>query len=173
MILTTSRKPSRKTRSFAKALAKFLNWKYVQRGKASFKEFEKDEFWMISELKGNPAFLNFYEKGEKVLEISISVSNVKKAEIEWGEVVYFGEKFNFFNTLPASLLEKFNKKPYFPKKIVERGNELFFFIGEELIFKIRIFNVRRFDQNRQNLRVSPQAQPRQEPSGQRKLDKEF
>ncbi|MEM0303375.1 MAG: rRNA maturation protein [Archaeoglobaceae archaeon] len=147
MILTTSRKPSRKTRSFAKALSRFLNWQYVQRGKISLKEFENECICMISEIKGNPAFLNFYEYGEKVLEVFFSVSNIKKVKIDRGEVIYFGTNYNFFRALPASLLEKFDKRPYFPKKIVEKGNELVFCIGEEPIFKIKVLSVRRFDQN--------------------------
>ncbi len=145
MILTTSRKPSRKTRSLAKALSRFMNWKYIQRGKISFSEFDNEELWVISELKGNPAFLSFYKNGKKILEIAISVSNIKKTEIENGEVVYFGNKYNFFGALPADLLEKFDRRPYFPKKIVEKNEELFFYIREEQIFKIRIIKITRFD----------------------------
>ncbi|MDI9609990.1 MAG: rRNA maturation protein [Archaeoglobales archaeon] len=147
MILTTSRKPSRKTRSFAKALSRFLNWQYVQRGKISLKEFENKRICVISEIKGNPAFLNFYDGDRKLIEIFLSVSNVKKTEIDRGEVVYFGDKYNFFEALPAKLLEKFDKRPHFLKKIVENGNELLFYIGEDLIFKIRVLGVRRFDQS--------------------------
>lgn len=146
MILTTSRKPSKKTRSFAKALSKFLNWKYVQRGKMSLKEFENERLFVISEFNGNPALLSLYEQGKKILEVSFSVSNIKKAEIEKGEVVYFGEKYNFFNAISAELLEKFDKKPHFNKKILEKGDELFFFVGEEPVFKIKIFKINRFDQ---------------------------
>ncbi|MCS7143524.1 MAG: rRNA maturation protein [Archaeoglobaceae archaeon] len=145
MILTTSRKPSRKTRSFAKALSRFLNWKYVQRGKISLEDFKNEKYCVISEIKGNPAFLSFYDGSKKTFEVFLSVSNVKKTEIERGEVVYFGEKYNFFNVLPARLLEKFNEKPYFLKKIVEKDEELIFCIGEEPIFKIKILGVKRSD----------------------------
>lgn len=147
MILTTSREPSRKTRSLAKALSRFLNWKYVQRGKLSLKEFESDRVCVISEIKGNPAFLNFYECGKRILEVFFSVSNIKKVKIEWGEVIYFGTNYNFFNALPVGMLDKFDKRPYFAKKIVEIGNELIFCIDDEPIFKIKILNIRRFDQN--------------------------
>jgi U3 small nucleolar ribonucleoprotein protein IMP4 len=173
MILTTSRKPSRKTRSLAKALSRFMNWRYVQRGKMSFREFENEELWVISELKGNPAFLSFYRNGKKLLELSISVSNIKKAEVGRGEVVYFGEKYNFFGALPAELLEKFDKRPYFPKKIVENENELCFCLGDELIFKVRILGIKRFDQNQQSPQEAPQAQPHREPLDLRKSGKEF
>lgn len=173
MIITTSRKPSRKTRSFAKALSRFLNCKYIQRGKMSLKGLDNERMWVISEFKGNPAFLSFYEKGEKVLEISISVSNVKKAEIERGEVLYFGDKYNFFGALPSKLLEKFDKKPYFSKKIVENGDELIFYLKEEQIFKIRILEIRRFDRSRQNPRESLQVPLHQELSDPRRSDMEF
>ncbi len=173
MILTTSRKPSRKTRSFAKALSRFMDWRYVQRGKMSFREFESGELWMISELKGNPAFLSFYSNGKKLLELSISISNIKKAEIGRGEVVYFGERYNFFGALPANLLEKFDRKPYFPKKIVENENELTFYIAGEVIFKMRILGIRRFDQNQQNPQEALRVQLHREPLDQRKSDREF
>jgi U3 small nucleolar ribonucleoprotein protein IMP4 len=171
MILTTSRKPSRKTRSFAKALSRFMDWRYVQRGKMSFREFESGELWMISELKGNPAFLSFYSNGKKLLELSISISNIKKAEIGRGEVVYFGKKYNFFGALPAELLEKFDRKPYFPKKIVENENELTFYIGSEVIFKMRILGIKRFDQNRQTPQEALRVQLHREPLDQRKSDR--
>ena len=173
MILTTSRKPSRKTRSFAKALSRFMNWSYVQRGKMSFKQFEREELWLISELKGNPAFLSFYKNGRKLVELSISVSNIKKAKLGRGEVVYFGEKYNFFGALPAELLEKFDMKPYFPKKIVENENELCFCLGNELIFKVRILGIRRFDQNQQSLQEAPQVQLRRELLDPHKSDRGF
>jgi len=38
MILTASRKPGRKTRTLAKVMARFMNWRYVTRGKMSLEE---------------------------------------------------------------------------------------------------------------------------------------
>ncbi|RLI73101.1 rRNA maturation protein, partial [Archaeoglobales archaeon] len=56
MILTTSRKPSKKTRRLAKVLARFMNWSYLNRGKISFEDLlSMGKLAIIEEVKGNPA----------------------------------------------------------------------------------------------------------------------
>lgn len=147
MIVTTSRKPSRRTRSFVKAFCRFLDWKYIQRGKLSLKDFELDNLCIISEIKGNPAVMEFYFGGKKTLKILFSVSNVKKVELSRGEVLFVGEKFNFFGSVDKRMLEKFDERPYFEKRIVERGNELFFYFKKELVFKMRISAIKRIQQS--------------------------
>lgn len=147
MIVTTSRKPSRRTRSFAKIFCRFLGWKYIQRGKKSFQDFESKNLCVISEIKGNPAIMSFYFDGEKKLELQFSVSNIRKTELSEGEVLFIGEKFNLFGAITKEMLEKFDKKPQFEKRIVEKGNELFFYFKGELLFKMRIFSLRRIHQS--------------------------
>lgn len=147
MIVTTSRKPSRRTRSFVKSFCKFLGWKYLQRGKTSLKDLKLDELCIISEIKGNPSVMSFYFNGKKRLEIFFSVGNVKKLELGKGEVLYLGERFNFFRAITNEMLEKFDKKPYFEKRILEIGNELFFYYKKELVFKIKISKVRQIQQS--------------------------
>lgn len=76
MILTTSRKPSQRTRSFARDLERTLNIPYVQRGKLSLKEiFEIDKHvLLIGEFKANPGTLVVYDvENEKRLSSFISV----------------------------------------------------------------------------------------------------
>ncbi|MEM4702597.1 MAG: rRNA maturation protein [Archaeoglobaceae archaeon] len=147
MIITTSRKPSRKTRSFAKALSRFIGWKYIQRGKLSLKDFKMEKFCIISEIKGNPAVLSFFFNGVKTLEIRFTISNIKKIEMNDSAVLYIGEKYNFFSAIPKKLLEKFDKRPYFDKVIVENGDELLFYFKRQLVFKIRILKVKQIQQN--------------------------
>lgn len=147
MIVTTSRKPSRRTRAFTKAFCRFLGWKYIQRGKMSLKEFDLDNLCVISEIKGNPAVMSYYFDGKKTLEVLFSASNVKKMELSEGEVLFIGENFNFFGAIGKEMLEKFEKRPYFEKRIVEKGNELFFYFKKELVFKMRILAVRRTQQS--------------------------
>lgn len=149
MIITTSRKPSRKTRSFVKAISKFLGWNYVQRGKISLKNLNLDKICILTEIKGNPAVMNFYENGEKVLEIFFSVTNIKKnfSSGIMKDVLYIGKKYNFFNAISEDLLEKFDKRPFFEKKIVEKDKELLFYFKNELLFKIRIHRVKKIHQN--------------------------
>ena len=57
MILTTSRKPSRKTRRLARVLANFMNWEYINRGKLSMDEIysmlnKGENLAVIEEIKG-------------------------------------------------------------------------------------------------------------------------
>ncbi len=97
MILTTSRKPSRRTRSLAKALARFMNWRYVQRGKLSLDELysmlgRNESLAIIEEVKGNPAILKIIhpERGE-ILKIRFNVSNVVKVKMDDSPVVFIGK----------------------------------------------------------------------------------
>ncbi len=76
MIITTSKKPSQRTRSFARELERTLNIPYVQRGKLSLKEiFEIDKHvLLIGEFKGNPGTLVVYDvENERRLSSFVSV----------------------------------------------------------------------------------------------------
>ncbi len=87
MFITTSRKPSAKTRSFCQSLSRALNSKYVNRGKMSFRDvlikasqsgFQK--IALVSQVKGNPSRIEIYnDKGEILLTLYVSgsLSNLK------------------------------------------------------------------------------------------------
>ena len=106
MLISTSRKPSQKTRKFCKNLARLTDSTSVNRGKMNMRELllkalEVDEFNLaiVNEIKGNPSKITFYSnKGEVLLVILISavleneklnmapsklkiVSNVKKLDV--------------------------------------------------------------------------------------------
>lgn len=147
MIVTTSRKPSRRTRTFAKIFCRFLGWKYLQRGKKSFRDLDLKNLCVISEIKGNPAIMSFYFDGEKKLEIQFSVGNIKKMELSEGAILFIGEKFNLFGAITKEMLDKFDKKPKFEKRIVEKGSELFFYFKGDLVFKMRIYSLRQIHQS--------------------------
>lgn len=82
MLISTSRKPSQKTRKFCKNLAHALGSKSVNRGKMNMRELllkalELDEFNLaiVNEIKGNPSKITFYSnRGEVLLVILISAS---------------------------------------------------------------------------------------------------
>ncbi|OYT34512.1 ribosomal biosynthesis protein [Archaeoglobales archaeon ex4484_92] len=146
MILTTSRKPSRKTRTLAKVLAKFFNWDYVSRGKKNLNEFmELDEFCLLSEIKGNPALLHFYKKGEKILEIGFKTSNIKKVKLDGTPPVFIGEApFDplVFGAVPQNKAGlKFMRKVDLTKKVVVKGNTLFFTYRELTLFHWKLSKV--------------------------------
>ncbi|AEA48108.1 rRNA maturation protein [Archaeoglobus veneficus] len=92
MILTTSRKPGRKTRRLAKVLARFMGWRYVQRGKLSLDELsEFSDFAIVQEIKGNPAILRVFRRGREVLYLRFNAGEVEKVKMEPGPVVFVGK----------------------------------------------------------------------------------
>ena len=82
MLISTSRKPSQKTRKFCKNLARTTNSTSVNRGKMNMRELllkalEVDEYNLaiVNEIKGNPSKITFYSnKGEVLLVLLISIS---------------------------------------------------------------------------------------------------
>ncbi len=82
MLISTSRKPSQKTRKFCKTLARTTDSTSVNRGKMNMRELllkalEVDEvnLAIVNEIKGNPSKITFYSnKGEVLLVLLISVS---------------------------------------------------------------------------------------------------
>ena len=82
MLISTSRKPSQKTRKFCKNLAHATGSTSVNRGKMNMRELllkalEVDEFNLaiVNEIKGNPSRISFYSnRGELLLTILIGGS---------------------------------------------------------------------------------------------------
>ena len=87
MLITTSRKPSGRTRSFCQDLGHVLNAKYVNRGKMSFRDvliksaslgFQKTA--IVSQIKGNPSKIEIYNENNEMLlflKITASLLNLK------------------------------------------------------------------------------------------------
>ncbi|WP_458454294.1 Brix domain-containing protein [Methanobrevibacter sp.] len=82
MLISTSRKPSQKTRKFCKSLARVTGSTSVNRGKMNMRELllkalEVDEYNLavVNEIKGNPSRISFFSnKGELLLTILIGVT---------------------------------------------------------------------------------------------------
>ena len=82
MLISTSRKPSQKTRKFCKNFARLTDSTSVNRGKMNMRELllkalEVDEYNLaiVNEIKGNPSRISFYSnKGELLLTILIGAS---------------------------------------------------------------------------------------------------
>jgi U3 small nucleolar ribonucleoprotein protein IMP4 len=83
MLITTSRKPSPRTRSFAGSLERVFNSKYINRGKMSMRDVllklrasDHTKVAVISEMKGNPSRIEFFDpEGDLILSMDITVSN--------------------------------------------------------------------------------------------------
>lgn len=99
MLITTSRKPSPRTRSFTRSLERVSNSKYINRGKMSMRDVllkSRDigysKIAVISETKGNPSRIEFYNiDGDSLIKIDITVTNSlasgrirkKKLHLRW------------------------------------------------------------------------------------------
>ena len=86
MLISTSRKPSQKTRKFCKNLAHATDSTSVNRGKMNMRELllkalAEDEvnLAIVNEIKGNPSRITFYSnKGDELLTILISVTTTNE-----------------------------------------------------------------------------------------------
>jgi len=82
MLISTSRKPSQKTRKFCKNFARVTDSTSVNRGKMNMRELllkalEVEEFNLavVNEIKGNPSRISFFSnKGDILLTILIGAS---------------------------------------------------------------------------------------------------
>lgn len=82
MLISTSRKPSPKTRKFCKNFAHATDSTYITRGKLNMRglllrALEEDEvnLAIVNEIKGNPSKITFYSnKGEVLLTLLITAS---------------------------------------------------------------------------------------------------
>jgi U3 small nucleolar ribonucleoprotein protein IMP4 len=82
MLITTSRKPSQRTRSFCRNLERVLNSKYVNRGKMSIRDVMIKSIQLkfkstaiVSESKGNPSRIDLYDAdGENIISLDVTVS---------------------------------------------------------------------------------------------------
>lgn len=82
MLISTSRKPSQKTRKFCKNFARVTGSTSVNRGKMNMRELllkalelEEINLAVVNEIKGNPSKITFYSnKGDVLLVILISIS---------------------------------------------------------------------------------------------------
>ncbi|MBR5503494.1 MAG: ribonucleotide-diphosphate reductase subunit beta [Methanobrevibacter sp.] len=86
MLISTSRKPSQKTRTFCKNLSHAFGYDYTNRGKSSLrdllvkaKQLGHDGLVLVYQIKGNPSKLTFYdlESNEK-LALLVSVNTTSE-----------------------------------------------------------------------------------------------
>jgi len=149
IILTTSRDPSRRTRSFSKVISRYMNWRYVQRGKRGLEDLfnEFDHLILVREIKGNPAFLDIYIDRRKILTIRMNVGIIRKEKFD-DSPVYFAGDLDFdpllFGALPKTKAgERFALK-YDLRKIVrvKKKRDLEFYFDDKLVLTMKILGVR-------------------------------
>jgi len=116
MLISTSRKPSQKTRSFCKNLSNALNFTYINRGKMNMRDLflkssglNYDSTVLVYEIKGNPSKITFFSNnGNEKLAILVSVNITKerlnintneiKVKCNYPNLDIFGDILGFENS---------------------------------------------------------------------------
>lgn len=140
MLISTSRKPSQKTRKFCKTLAHATGSSSINRGKMNMRELllkalelKEVNLAIVNEIKGNPSKITFYSnKGEELLTILISeVMETEKLNIAPSnlKVVSEVEKLNVLSEILSF-------------ELVDSANENYILISqdEDLMAKINFIN---------------------------------
>lgn len=88
MLITSSRKPSAKTRAFCKLLSRFIAGRCITRGKTGMQELlnfvEGEPLIILGEYHGNPGELSFYdETGKLLFSLRFSDSYSKEIDSYW------------------------------------------------------------------------------------------
>lgn len=95
MLITTSRKPSKRTRSFCQYLNRVLSSEYINRGKMSMRDvllkandLGYSHVAVVYEYNGNPSKITFFDSyGDEILSMTINVAlpenriNIKKEDL--------------------------------------------------------------------------------------------
>lgn len=114
MLLTSSRKPSFKTKILCKKLALFCDAAYMTRGKMSMSEvLERGKgsvLVIVGEYHGNPGSLSFYDPaGRMFLSLRFSDTSfdtVSNTELRYGEKIFYGSASSLlFNIMNQFLFE--------------------------------------------------------------------
>jgi len=88
MLVSTSRKPSRRTRAFTRALAAYLGVHSLNRGKRSLSELfemaseDDGRLVMVGERMGNPTLLTFYKEGVPLFWIAFTSPPIRRADVD-------------------------------------------------------------------------------------------
>lgn len=156
MLITTSRKPSTKSRTLCKYLARFLNCNYVNRGKMSFEEifgFHPDvPILLIGEYHGNPGSFEIFDpSGNYLLSIHMNVVYNKNFKFINREkvlpVVIGAGKFvkTFAKALSFEYSYRNSDNLHNERCILISENNIDFMDSGESLFSFRIKNYKLFD----------------------------
>ena len=155
MLISTSRKPSQKTRKFCKNLSHATGFNSVNRGKMNMRELllkalELDEFNLavVNEIKGNPSRISFYSnKGELLITLLIGATidnerlNIATSELKMVSEV---KKLNVLSEILDVELVDSADKNYILISHDENSVARIFFInknGDKVNFQINVKKV--------------------------------
>ena len=126
ILVTTSRKPSPRTRTFSRDFAQALGAEYFTRGKANLRQVfsllrdEGDVLVMIKERRGNPSLIEVYRRGERVLALKLARAMLNR---EITRRYGYGE-----GKLASKLARALGTEP---SRVLQRGDSLMLRDGPE------------------------------------------
>lgn len=158
MLITSSRKPSAKTKTLCKLLSRFFNAsKCIVRGKMSVQDLAEvsqgETFIIIGEYHGNPGELNFYDEAGKILfSLRFSDSYSKELDSYWfpnvkpfltgeGEITNAFESFFNFERVEQEKIDQLRGN----STLIAVGKEEIDFIGSgKSLFKFKIKGFKKY-----------------------------
>lgn len=147
MLITSSRKPSNRTRTLCKCLSTFFNCEYVNRGKMGMGEVlhlaHDDSLLIIGEFHGNPGSLAIYDgNGLCLLSIHMTVSDpdkLKFSKLKLVEPVIVGTgKSKLADTISSSLSLLSADNPSNPRCVIVNDEIIDFIDSNTLLFKLKV-----------------------------------
>lgn len=157
MLITTSRKPSARTRTLCKLLSRFIAGRCMVRGKMGMQELlefaEGGSLIVIGEYHGNPGELSFYDENGKLLfSVRFTDSYSKELDSYWfpdvepalagnGEVADALEAFFQFKRVES---DKIDQVPPDSTLIVVGEKDMDFMGSGKSLFKLNLRGFKRY-----------------------------
>ena len=157
MLITSSRKPSAKTRKLCKLLSRFIACKRITRGKMGMlklREFtQSGPLIVVGEYHGNPGELSFYDGSRKLLfslrfvgwysQIidSYRFSDAKPMLIGHGGIAESFEFFFQFKRIERDKIDKFTSRSIL---IIIEGKDIYFMSSGKCLFSFIIKGFKKY-----------------------------
>jgi U3 small nucleolar ribonucleoprotein protein IMP4 len=154
MLITSSRKPSAKTRILCKQMASFLNCDYINRGKKGIGEVlylaEGEPLLVVGEYHGNPGSITVFDgEGECLLSIHVNAafpSGFKYTKLKQIKPVILGTS-KLASAIAASLSLEYGEDTSYLRSIRVDDDNIDFFDSGKRIFKLHVKGFRSNDGN--------------------------
>lgn len=157
MLVTSSRKPSAKTRTLCKVLSRFIAGRCISRGKMGMQELlefaEGGPLIIIGEYHGNPGDLSFYDETGKLLfslrftdwyskELdSYWFPDIKPVFVGYGEIADTFESFFHFQRIESNEIDQLSPNSTF---IVVGENDIDFMGSGKSLFKLNLRGFKKY-----------------------------
>lgn len=156
MLITSSRKPSAKTRTLCKLLSRFTAGRCINRGKMGMQELlefaQGGSLIVIGEYHGNPGELTFYDKADLLFSLrfvdrysqeidSFWFPDVEPALTGKGEIADSLESFFHFQKVESNKIDELSPR----YTLIAAGEKEIDFIGDgKSLFKLNIKGFKKY-----------------------------